>query len=151
MFRVESCRVLSCRVVPCRVLTCRDVPTSALFSTGRVQIDKRKKKCPSCNEMNPMSVKVSEALLPPRRLSLVLFHRKKPNLDGRDRRAIVLCSYMSSALRCFALLKSCFKVLKVALRTAVYKFSFFFVPCLLFRFAGSAIRFFPWGPDWTRR
>ena len=26
--------------------------------TGRVQTDKRKKKCPSCNEMNPMSVKV---------------------------------------------------------------------------------------------
>lgn len=27
-------------------------------SSGRVQTDKRKKKCPSCNEMNPMSVKV---------------------------------------------------------------------------------------------
>lgn len=25
---------------------------------GRVQTDKRKKKCPSCGEMNPMSVKV---------------------------------------------------------------------------------------------
>lgn len=27
---------------------------------GRVQTDKRKKKCPSCNEMNPMSVKVRD-------------------------------------------------------------------------------------------
>ncbi|CAM9924239.1 unnamed protein product, partial [Ectocarpus fasciculatus] len=31
--------------------------TSGQRRTGRVQTDKRKKKCPSCNEMNPMSVK----------------------------------------------------------------------------------------------
>ncbi|CAM9554270.1 unnamed protein product, partial [Scytosiphon promiscuus] len=31
--------------------------TSGQRRAGRVQTDKRKKKCPSCNEMNPMSVK----------------------------------------------------------------------------------------------
>ena len=42
----------------------RAPPTPPLFPLtflpGRVQTDKRKKKCPSCNEMNPMSVKVRE-------------------------------------------------------------------------------------------
>lgn len=44
--------VFVCLCVACGVRVC------VCDRAGRVQIDKRKKKCPSCNEMNPMSVKV---------------------------------------------------------------------------------------------
>lgn len=56
---------ISCFVFLC-VLTARRRRFVSLFlccvasvrAAGRVQTDKRKKKCPSCSEMNPMSVKV---------------------------------------------------------------------------------------------